>query len=233
MRVLRNVILTGVLSFGLISLEATVYREVGQAWNGWISVDGLPWEQAYESEMIVNGRRQILHLYSTRYSEPVYQQLAKRLSAMGAAFEFSENNEGFSGIAKMGECEVRILVSSPPSEPRHFIFFTYPDPGPKRGVKLPVQQYPNSKILSTVDNMRTKTSYATLTTSAQPVVVYEFYDQLLTSGGWKALLPDTGLKEKGGELRIYQRKDKVCHIQVRQSAGISSIITLLVKNGTK
>jgi hypothetical protein len=31
---------------------------------------------------------------------------------------------------------------------------------------------------------------------------------------------------------VYQRKKKVCYIQVRQGKGISSTITILVKNGT-
>ncbi|MDF7826455.1 hypothetical protein P4B35_20665 [Pontiellaceae bacterium B12227] len=232
MRLFRQTLWMLLLLCSLCRTEASVFRVTGEAWNNWVAVDGLQWEKAYDTEMIVNGRRQVLHLYCARYTEPVFDQLASRLQYLGAAFSFSDTDDGFSGIAKKGDFEVRILVSSPKSEPRHYIFLTYPEPGAKKNVKVPVKQYPKSTVQSTVDNLRTRTAYATLKTSDQPIVVYQYYDQWLTSQGWNRMLPDSDLPEKGGALKIYKRKDKVCYIQVRQGTGISSIITLLVKNGT-
>ena len=232
MRPFRHIIWVVLILFSLCGAEASVFRANGEAWNNWVSVDGFQWQKAYDTEMIVNGRRQVLHLYCTRYTEPVFEQLTARLKGMGATYNFADTDDGFSGIAKKGDFEVRILVSSPKSEPRHYIFLTYPAPGAKKAVKLPVKQYPNSTIQSTVDNLRTRTAYVTLKTKDQPVVVYQYYDQLLKSEGWHGMLPDADLREKGGELKVYKRKDKVCYIQVRQGTGISSTITLLVKNGT-
>lgn len=212
--------------------NASVFSLEGPSWNGWVPLDGLGWEKAYETEMIVNGKRTMLHLYCTRYTEPVLTQLESRLGAMGATLKFTATGDGFAGAAWSGNREVKVLVSTPKGEPRHMIFLTYPDPNGRTTLKDPIDLYPGSKTSSSVANIKTGTHYLSLKTSDTPTQVQLYYERLLEEGGWKRMTPSVFGRGEVNGMAIFEKKRKVCYIQVRQTKVLSSTITILVKKGT-
>lgn len=231
MRYFRRLILF-ILVFSLLPQgHATVFRVTEEAWNGWVPVKGLPWEKAYETEMVVNGQRRIMHLYCARYSEPVLAQLKDRLNAVGARMEYTQTDSGFSGVARKGEFEVRVLVSASKDVPQQFVFLTYPAPHGHKDIADPVEPYPHSERLSSVANLRTGTTYLSLKTFDPPYLVHEFYERVLLAGGWKGMTPPMAERSHAETMSVFQRNNKVCHIQVRQTDGVSSTILILVKKG--
>jgi hypothetical protein len=236
MRIVRSyfLVLIALLVFGLAALPApaSVFRMEGKAWSGWMPTGGLPWEKAYETDMVVDGKTVSLHLYSARYTEPVLEQLKSALAAVGAEMTFSTTQTGITGIARKGDYELRVLVASPAGEPRHLVFLTYANPNESRPMKDPVVRYPNSRKLTATQNLSTGTDYLSLSTTDTAYQVHDFYEQQLLSDGWNRMTPPAVIREGATGMVVYQRKKKVCYIQVRQGKGISSTITILVKNGT-
>lgn len=215
----------------LFVAHASVFSLSGESWNGWVPTDGLPWDKAYETEMVVDEQRLQLHLYSARYTEPVVEQLKNRLAAAGATMEYTATADGMTGFGRKGELEVRVLVSSSETEPRHLIFLSYRNPNHRRPIKDPVALYPHAKKVSSVANLGTGTVYLSLRTQDTPMQVQEFYERTLAAAGWVRMTP--AMAEKGGAtgMAVFQRKKKVCFIQVRQERGISASISILVKKG--
>jgi hypothetical protein len=222
------------LVFGCVAstVQASVFRLDGKAWSGWMPTGGLPWEKAYETDMVVDGKTVSLHLYSARYSEPVLEQLKSALAAVGAEMAFSTTQTGISGIAHKGDYELRVLVASPAGEPRHLVFLTYANPAEARPMKEPVPRYPNSRKLTATQNLSTGTDYLSLTTTDTAYQLHDFYEQKLLADGWNRVTPPAHIREGATGMVVYQRKDKVCYIQVRQNKGLSSTLTILVKKGT-
>ncbi len=212
--------------------EASVFQVVGESWNSWFRVDGLPWTKAYETEMIVNDRCRFLQLYSARYDVPVVAQLKHRFNAMGATFTYSTTAEGLTGIARKGNFEVSVLVSSSPSDPRHLIFLSYREPNGKKVVKEVIAPYPGSRKMSSVINAKTGSTYWSYQAKDDAVVVREYFENVLRAGGWKLMTPGESGRGYRPGVSVYQRKNKVCYIQVRQKDQFSSTITVLVKKAT-
>jgi hypothetical protein len=223
----------GAFLMPLLVAHASVFSLSGDSWNGWVPTDGLPWEKAYETEMVVDGQRLMLHLYSARYTEPVIEQLKRRFAAAGATMKYTATADGMTGFGRKGALEVRVLVSSSETEPRHLIFLTYRNPNARRPIKDPVALYPHAKKVSSVANLGTGTVYLSLRTHDTPMQVHEFYERTMAAEGWVRMTPT--MAERGGTtgMAVFQRKKKVCFIQVRQGRGISANISILVKKGIR
>jgi hypothetical protein len=215
-----------------LAASADVFSILGERWNGWIPIGGLPWKKAYEAEMIVNDKHRVMHLYSARYDEPVFAQLNNVLQGLGAKFTYSHTGDGLTGVARKDGFEVRVLVSSPGSEPRHLIFLTYLDPNGRRKIKDPVSPYPNGVKISSVANLKTGTTYFSYKTSDTPMEIHEFYERALLADGWERMTPPVFGRVSGEAMAVFQKKKQVCHIQVRQRDGFSSTIAVLVKKGS-
>ncbi|WP_372806220.1 hypothetical protein [Pontiella sp.] len=227
----------GLLAAGLLLLlplaaGADVFSILGERWNGWIPVGGLPWKKAYEAEMIVNDKHRVMHLYSARFDEPVLAQLNHVLQGLGAKFTYSATADGLTGVARKDGFEVRVLVSSPGSEPRHLIFLTYVDPNGRRKIKDPVAPYPNGEKLSSVVNLKTETTYFSYKTPDTPMEIHQFYERTLLADGWERMTPPAFDRASVEAMAVFQKKKQVCHIQVRQRDGFSSTIAVLVKKGS-
>ena len=106
---------------------ASVFKVLGPNWSGWVPTGGLPWERAYRTAMTVNGKPVELQVFTARYNQPVEAQLKAALESIGARVNAASS--GASGVATLNEYEVRYVVSSPPSDPRTYIFLSYSRPG--------------------------------------------------------------------------------------------------------
>lgn len=208
---------------------ASVFKVVGRNWNNWVPTGSLPWEKAYQTAMVVNGKRVDLHVYATRYNQPASLQLKGVLESIGA--QVKSNSSEDSGVATLNDYEVKYLVSSPPSSPSKYIFLSYSDPRTATSPDFPLPLYPNGQVLSTVSDLHTKTEYASLRTTATSTEVHEYYRQALTSDGWAQMKPchvDAG-ESKG--MAIYQRRGQICFIDIVPGKNISSTVTILVEKG--
>ncbi len=212
-----------------LGVSASVFRSLGQHWSGWVPVGNLPWEQAYQTQMVVNGKRVELYVYTSRYTEPVGEQLKAVLEAIGATMK--PGSTGLSGVATLNGYAVKYVVSSPPDEPRHLIFLSYSDPGGAVRQVFPLQLYPNGTVLSTVSDLATGADHVTLRTTDTATQVHEFYRDQLASEGWSAVKPPLLLGGEYKGLAIYGRKGRVCFIHVVPGINISNTVTVLVNNG--
>ncbi len=218
-----------VLFFVCLGAGASVFRMVGRHWSGWVPTGRLPWDKAYETGMVVNGRRVDLHVFTTRYTEPVAEQLKGLLVSIGA--EIEPQSTGLNGVATLDGCEVKYVVSSPPSEPRHLIFLSYSDPNGAVRQEFPLRLYPNGEVLSTVSDLNTGAEHLTFRTMDVATQVHEFYRELLESDGWTAEKPP---RLSGGQysgLGIYSKKGQICFIDVVREKNNSSTVVVLLEKG--
>lgn len=208
---------------------ASVFRILGRTWSGWVPTGSLPWEKAYEAEMVVNGKRTELHVFTARYNQPVEEQLKQTLESVGA--DFNTSAVGSAGIATLNDYSVSYMISAPPSEPVKFIFLSYTDPAGSVPQHFPVELYSNGEVLSIVSNVGSRSECATVRTSDTPVEVHEFYRQLLLSQGWAQVKPSHAAYDERTDMAVYRKKEKICFIDVVPGENISSTITVLVENG--
>lgn len=227
-RLKRTVVSLLVLLFCL-GAGASVFRTLGRSWSGWVPVDGFQWEKAYETEMLVNGRRMEMQVFTARYNQPVELQLKQALESVGA--EIRTSSSGRAGVATLNGYTVSYMVSAPPSEPVKYIFLSYGDPKSATQRDFPVELYPNGEVLSTVSDVHTRSECATIRTTNSSTEVHEFYRHLLASEGWVLVKPyavDAG-ESKG--TAVYSKKGQICYIDVVPGKNISSTIVILVEKG--
>lgn len=211
--------------------HAKVWRILGGSEHR-LNVTGLPWEGAYQTTMNVNGRRNEVHLYSARYTEPVVEQVRRQFEAQGARVTLRTTEEGASGIAKWEGREAKILVLSPKTEPRHLIFLFYPDPSARREqVVFPVPRYKQAEPKNVVVDEDTGVFSATIKTYDSATEVHDYYLAKLTSKGWSLVLPARISNGEVNGMAIYQKKKQICYVQAVNKQGRANIVTLLVKGG--
>lgn len=218
------------LSFSLcLGAGATVFKVVGRNWNGWVPTGGLPWEKAYQTQMVVNGKRVELHVYTARYNEPAADQLKAVFASIGATV--TPKSTGWGGAATLNGYEVKYVISSSPSEPRQYIFLSYSDPQGAARQAFPLPLYPNGKVLTTVSDLHAHSDYATIQTTDTSTGVHEFYRALLKSEGWSEVKPAVLEAGEYKGMAIYSKKGQTCFINVIPGENISSTVSILVEKG--
>ena len=193
----------------------------------------LPWENAYFTEMVVNGRKAQMRVYSARWSEPAAEQLKARLEVLGAQVQLQKSSGGATGRAVWPEREAGFMILSMSNQPNQMIFVYYPEPGSRRGnVHFPVPEMDGAMVNTTIENRKTGTFMASLKTNASETQAHQFYHDALAGGGWdlrKAPLMQMG--EMSG-MAIYEKKKQVCFVQTASQNGNGTSLTLLVKGGS-
>jgi hypothetical protein len=212
-----------------LSAGASVFKALGRNWSGWVPVGGLPWEKAYQTQMRVNGKRVEMHVYTARHTEPAADQLIGALEAIGATVQTTSSGNG--GVATLNGYEVGYTISSPPSEPRHYIFLSYADPNGSEKKGFPVPLYPNGTVMSTVSDINTQVDYASVKTTDTSSQVHGFYQQRLTSEGWVQIKPCIISAGESKGLAIYGKNGKICFIDVVPNKNLCSTVSVLVEKG--
>ncbi len=214
---------------GMVS--AKVWRVVGEL-HGRINVNGLPWTKAYQTRMNVNGKCSDLVMYTARYTEPVVDQIKLQLEMQGAKVQVRGSAEGVVGLARWPDCEAKFLVVSAPSQPTHFIFFTYPDPSfLQTKPKLKVPEYINGVLRNIVEDEDTRTVFASFDTNDPGSQIHLFYGKALRAKGWELVVPAVFQNGQASGVSVYQKNNDLCYVQVSERKGASNLISLLVKGG--
>ena len=215
----------------VLSASAEVFQTTGRIGGGMALNAGMPrWQNAYETTMVVNGRKNAVQLYSIRYTEPALDQLVQRFKDLGAEVSVVPGSGGATGIARWPDREARFLVLSPSSEPRHLVFVFYPDPGAlPEPVRFPVSKYPGASVLQTVSDEKTDIFVATLSSPDSSAQVHDYYVEKMAAEGWSRILPAVVSDGTVRGLATYVKGTKVFYVQAESQDGGPSSITLLVK----
>ncbi len=221
-------ILLALLLCGSWVAKGRVFRSVGVR-EGRLNTTGLPWQFAYRTTMDVNGERNDLLVYSAHFDEPVVEQLKDRFERQGAKVLIHQTGDGAQGVARFKECEARILVLAPESQPNKMVFLFYPEPGKARACpRLPVPEYPGAVAGKTVLNEGTGTICATWETEDSPGQVQAFYAGVLAANGWSTVIPPG---QGAARMAAYQKKERICSILATHRPEGPNRVTLLVKGG--
>jgi len=213
-------------------LSAKVFRLFGAGGQDAFQNGSLPWDAAYKTEMTVNGRPAVVKIYSARQTEPVINQLKTRFEELGATVQVARSPDGATGRAVWPDRTVGFLVMKPPKEPVQQIFIYEPTGKQGRPAELPVPDYNRATVRTTISDDVTGTYMATLETSASATEAHTFYAGAMPATGWEMVAPALVKNGRISGMAVYQKKSKICYIQVADRINSASTITLLVKDGT-
>lgn len=211
--------------------SARVWQAAGK-FQGRMNPTGLSWTKAYQTRMNVNGRRSDLVMYTARYTEPVVEQIKQQLEMQGAEVKLSRSAQGAVGHARWSDSEAKFMVISSPSQPTHFIFFTYPNRSLLQSLpKLRVPEYVNGELRNIVEDEETQTVYASFDTHDTASEVHVYYGRTLPAKGWELVVPAVFRYGQAKGVSVYQKNNSLCYIQVTERSGEPSLLSILVKGG--
>jgi len=141
--------------------------------------------------------------------------------------------DGVTGVARWPNKKARFIVLTPQNDPHKYIIVTWSHPKKRaKKVKLFVPTYPRGKKPTTISDDETHTVVMTQQTSDSPADVHAFYARKLTAEGWKMVVPAIVSHGTIRGLATYQKKNRICFVQISKHRGRLNMITVLVKKGT-
>jgi len=220
------------LFFGALGVQARVWRGLN-AKDPLLSDGTLNWTVARRTKLTRNGKPLEMNLYTVRYTEPAVNQLKRRFEALGAKVVIVRGRDGVTGVARWPNKKARFIVLTPRNDPHKYIIVTWSHPKKQaKKIKLSIPAYPRGKKPSTTSDDETHTVIISQRTSDSPSEVHSFYARTLTSAGWKMVVPAIVSHGTIRGLATYQKKNRICFVQVSKRKGGLNMITVLVKKGT-
>ena len=220
------------LLFSAFGVEARVWRGLN-AKDPLLSDGTVNWTVARRTKLTRNGKPIEMNLYTVRYTEPAVSQLKRRFEALGAKVVIVRGRDGVTGVARWPNKKARFIVLTPQNDPHKYIIVTWSHPKKRaKKVKLFVPTYPRGKKPTTILDDETHTVVMTQQTSDSPADVHAFYARKLTAEGWKMVVPAIVSHGTIRGLATYQKKNRICFVQISKHRGRLNMITVLVKKGT-
>ena len=225
-RSVQTVLAIAALLAGLIpgSVDGRVFRTGGNP-KGRLNAVGLPWRQAYQTTMQIDGRRTDVVVYSARETEPVALQLKAQFELQGATVKLGyDASGGAMGTARWTGGEARILIMKAGSEPKKLVYLFYPEADESAAPESPVPEYPRGTITHVVGNMESGSSCTTATTLDSAEQVHRHYQEVMAREGWSPLLPLTS------GMACFHKGEKTCCILTGHRESGETTVTLLVRD---